>query len=130
MSRPSQYVFVVVLVAVNLGFAGCGTIYDDMYSPRRSRFVPDKPKPKSTSEAGPIPPGDTTPSNPVPSTAPSVLPPPSPPPAVPSTVPGLEPVPPAPAPLPGAAPAPPAEPGAPPAPDGAAPPVPPAPGTP
>ena len=77
MSRPPSLAFPILLVVLTTALAGCSTIYDDMYSPRRSRFVPPPEKTTTTTtllEAGPIPAGDTTPSNPVPSTAPAAVP--------------------------------------------------------
>lgn len=44
MSRPFRRL--LPLLALALAATGCSTIYSDMYSPRRSRFVP--PAPKST----------------------------------------------------------------------------------
>ena len=96
---PSVLPSALALSAVLL--AGCGTIYDDMYSPRRSRYTkPVEKREKSTvSDSGPIPAGDTTPLQPDSSTGPTA------PPAMP-------PVDPAAAPIPGMDPAaPPADPG-------------------
>lgn len=67
MFRPTRLVFPFLLAALTLALAGCGTIYDDMYSPRRSRFVP--PKPKATiAPIDELPPVDA---------APVILPPPA-----------------------------------------------------
>ena len=107
MSRPIRPLLPVVLAASSLAFVGCGTIYSDMYSPRRSRFVP--PPPPATPpllETAPIPPGDTTPLSPMPSSAPMAVPPAPPPPLdIPPPIPGLDPIPNAPLPADPAAPA-------------------------
>jgi hypothetical protein len=105
MSRPNRLFFLVPLFACSLSFVGCGTMYDDMYSPRRTYFKPDPEKPKTLAptELPPemiapptgLPAGDTTPLNPSPSTG--VAAPPPPPELEAGTpgdaIPGMEPIP-------------------------------------
>ena len=61
MSRPPALVFSITFAACTVLMSGCKTTYSDMYSPRRSHFVPKKEKPAATS----IPLEDTNPSRPV-----------------------------------------------------------------
>lgn len=94
MFRPTRLGFPLLTAALTLTLTGCGTIYDDMYSPRRSRFVP--PPPKATEAEVELPPVDT-------SSPSDILPPPpadptAPAPADPLGIPGMEPMPGAPAP--------------------------------
>jgi hypothetical protein len=69
MSRPARFTFLTTLLAFGLTLSGCKTVYSDMYSPKRSRFVPTKVKPAVTTEPQ-LPPIEATP-------APSLLPPPA-----------------------------------------------------
>jgi hypothetical protein len=87
---PSAVPCALALVAVSL--AGCGTIYDDMYSPRRSRFTPpaEKREPTTLPDSGPIPAGDTTPIQPDSSTGGAELPPPPPMDAGAAPLPGMD----------------------------------------
>lgn len=82
MSRPARFTFLATLLAFGLTLSGCKTVYGDMYSPKRSRFVPTKPKPAVTKEP-PIPTFDTTP-------APTILPPSTPLPTPPAPEPAPE----------------------------------------
>ena len=42
MSRPFRFLLPAVIVASTLGFSGCGTIYDNMYSYHKTHFKPPK----------------------------------------------------------------------------------------
>ena len=79
MSRPTHLLLTASLLVCSLASVGCGTIYDDMYSPKRSRFVPDPVKPEAPTnvDLGPIPAGDTTPLSPGSSVAPATPAPPA-----------------------------------------------------
>lgn len=79
MSRPSHLLLSAAVLACSVTLIGCGTIYDETYSPSRNRFVPDPPTTiTTTTEVSGIPAGDTTPSSSGSSTAPILLPPPAP----------------------------------------------------
>jgi hypothetical protein len=73
MLRPSTFATVFLSLCAVALFGGCGTIYSDMYSPRRNYFKPVKDKPKP---AEVLP--ETTITTPLPPTLPA--PPPVPPP--------------------------------------------------
>ncbi len=73
MSRPSRCFLLLLVVAVTL--TGCKTIYSDMYSNRRNRFVPPPPKPTKIDE--PITPLDAAPGNLAPAPDALGLPPPA-----------------------------------------------------
>lgn len=54
MFRPARLFLLATLVTSTAVLSGCGTIYSDMYSPKRNRFVPPaKPKP-TTPELPPV----------------------------------------------------------------------------
>lgn len=75
MSRPNQLFLLASLLLASLSMSGCGTLYDDMYSPRRIFYRPPPPPPaariplpsETTYYEGP-PAGDTTPMQPTPAT--------------------------------------------------------------
>jgi hypothetical protein len=82
MSRPLQILSTVVLLAAPLSFSGCGTIYSDVYAPKRNHYKapPEKvintPATPTPTTASPAIPGPTAP--------PSMMaPPPAPAPAIP-----------------------------------------------
>jgi len=93
MPRHLQLIFPAILLAICVLFSGCDTVYTEMYSPKRNRFVPSKPKPQP--EAAPIILDEPAPSStvpllpPAPSAAPVVPPAPAPDGAAP-VIPGLQ----------------------------------------
>jgi hypothetical protein len=83
------------LLAMLVAVTGCGTIYSDVYAPKRNHFVPPKAKPSIPIIPAPPAPGDSTPLNPGGSSspilhppAPVVVPPPEAP-MAPETLPGM-----------------------------------------
>ena len=75
MPRPSTFATILLGLCAVAFFAGCHTIYSDMYSPKRNYFKPvkDQPKPPEVLPDATL----TTPL--IPSAPPAVPPPPAPP---------------------------------------------------
>ena len=82
MPRQLRLIFPATLLAICVVFSGCKTVYSDMYSPRRSYFVPPKVK---APEDIPTPVETTAPTT-TPETPAGLLPP-APPSAAPVTAP-------------------------------------------
>ncbi|MDB6175698.1 MAG: hypothetical protein JWL59_5009 [Chthoniobacteraceae bacterium] len=70
MSRRTLSLF--PLLAVLVAVSGCGTIYSDVYGPKRNHFVPPPSRPSIPIIPTPPAPGDTTPSDPSGSSSPRV----------------------------------------------------------
>lgn len=57
MFLPTRLILPIFLASISIGLSGCGTIYSDSYSPRRSYFVPP-PAEKSEVILAPVPEAD------------------------------------------------------------------------
>ncbi|MDQ3625258.1 MAG: hypothetical protein M3463_22730 [Verrucomicrobiota bacterium] len=65
MLRSSPSALVASLLALVLAFTGCKSMYRDMYSPKRARFVPPPPpKPQELPAERMPPPVEATPTMP------------------------------------------------------------------
>jgi hypothetical protein len=81
MPRQLRFIFPAALLGICLTFSGCKTVYSDMYSPRRSYFVPPKEKKPEVPpliEETVTPSTSETPAGLLPSPAPSSAPAPAP----------------------------------------------------